>query len=96
MDGLFTQAESDLSANQAGALYQQIDQDLWQDMPTLPLLAEPTFVAFSAAMVGVQNDPGGLGPLWGMSQWAPIVPARTSHTKTASRAPAARANMRGT
>jgi ABC-type transport system substrate-binding protein len=95
VDALFTQAEGDLSANQAGALYQQIDQDLWQDMPTFPLLAEPTFVAFSAAIVGVQNDPGGLGPLWGMSQWAPLVPAPTSHTKTASKAPVARANMRG-
>ena len=26
-----------------------------------PLLAEPTFVAFSASVVGVQSDPGGLG-----------------------------------
>jgi peptide/nickel transport system substrate-binding protein len=95
IDSLFTQAQADLSANQAGAMYQEIDQDLWQDMPTLPLLAEPTFVAFSAAMVGVQDDPGGLGPLWGISQWAPLVPARTSHTESASKTSGARANMRG-
>jgi ABC-type transport system substrate-binding protein len=76
IDALFTQAEQDLSANQAGAIYQEIDQDLWLDMPTLPLLAEPDFVAFSASVSGVQSDPGGLGALWDMNDWAPLVAAR--------------------
>ena len=73
IDALFTQAEDDLSATQAGATYQEIDQDLWQDMPTLPLLAEPDFMAFSASLSGVKFDPGGLGPLWQMDEWAPLV-----------------------
>jgi len=75
IDALFNQAQSDLSADQSEAIYQQIDQDLWLDMPTLPLLAEPDFVAFSATVSGVQPDPGGLGALWEMNQWAPLVPA---------------------
>jgi peptide/nickel transport system substrate-binding protein len=79
VDALFTQAQSDLSANQAGAMYQEIDQDLWQDMPTLPLLAEPNFVAYSASLFGVQDDPGGLGALWNLSEWAPLVAAPPSH-----------------
>jgi peptide/nickel transport system substrate-binding protein len=82
VDVLFSQAEADLSANQAGATYQEIDQDLWQDMPTFPLLAEPDFVAFSASFFGVQNDPGGLGPLWEMNEWAPLVAAPPSHPDT--------------
>jgi len=92
VDALFTQAQRDLSANQAAATYQQIDQDLWQDMPTFPLLAEPDFVAFSASVVGVQADPGGLGVLWQMDQWAPLVaapptPPVTTTTKGALHAP---------
>ncbi|HEY7946949.1 MAG TPA: ABC transporter family substrate-binding protein [Acidimicrobiales bacterium] len=90
VDALFTQAQGDLSANQATAMYQQIDQDLWQDMPTFPLLAEPDFMAFSASVLGVQPDPGGLGVLWQMDQWAPLVaappmPSVTTTTKGALR-----------
>jgi peptide/nickel transport system substrate-binding protein len=82
VDALFTQAQQNLSANQTGALYQEIDQDLWLDMPTFPLLAEPTFVAFSASIYGVQVDPGGLGALWEMNEWAPLVAAKSTHPTT--------------
>jgi ABC-type transport system substrate-binding protein len=82
VDALFTQAQQNLSANQAGATYQQIDQDLWQDMPTFPLFAEPNFVAFSASLFGVQDDPGGLGALWQMNEWAPLVGAPASPSAT--------------
>ena len=76
IDALFTQAQEELSANQAAARYNEIDQDLWLEMPTLPLLAEPDFVAISASVSGVQDDPGGLGALWGINGWAPLVAAR--------------------
>jgi peptide/nickel transport system substrate-binding protein len=85
IDALFTRAEADLSATQAGATYQEIDQDLWQDMPTLPLLAEPDFVAFSASLSGVQFDPGGLGPLWQMDEWAPLVGEAPVHPTSAAK-----------
>jgi peptide/nickel transport system substrate-binding protein len=96
IDALFTQAEEELSANQAGATYQQIDQDLWQDMPTLPLLAEPDFTAFSASLFGVQNDPGGLGALWDVNNWAPLVAAPPTHSSSAMKVGSHhRANIRG-
>lgn len=82
VDALFTQAQQNLSANQGGATYQQIDQDLWLDMPTFPLFAEPNFVAFSASIFGVQVDPGGLGALWQMNTWAPLVGAPRTPTAT--------------
>jgi peptide/nickel transport system substrate-binding protein len=82
VDALFAQAQANLSANQAAATYREIDQDLWLDMPTFPLLAEPTFVAFSASLVNVQNDPGGLDVLWNMNDWAPLVAAPRSHRTT--------------
>jgi peptide/nickel transport system substrate-binding protein len=79
IDALFTQAEGQLSADQAGATYQQIDQDLWQDMPTFPLFAEPAFTAYSASLFGVQNDSGGLGTMWELNDWAPLVAAPPVH-----------------
>jgi peptide/nickel transport system substrate-binding protein len=85
VDALFTEAQQDLSADQAESLYQQIDQDLWLDMPSLPLLAEPDLVAFSATVSGVQSDPGGLGALWNINNWAPLVaapPPKPATTKT--------------
>jgi peptide/nickel transport system substrate-binding protein len=80
IDALFTQAQSDLSANQTGALYQQIDEDLWQDMPTFPLLAEPDLIAFSASLIGVRDDPGGLGVMWNLNQWTPLAAAPPPHS----------------
>ncbi len=85
IDALFAQAQGELSADQAGATYQQIDQDLWQDMPTLPLLAEPDLVAFSASLFGVSDDPGGLGPLWNLDNWAPLVAAPPSRAQSAAK-----------
>lgn len=84
VDALLTQAAGQLSVTQAAALYQQIDQALWKDMPTLPLLAEPSLLAYSSSLLGVQDDPGGLGPLWGMAQWRPLVAAPMHRGKPTS------------
>ncbi len=70
IDALFTQAAQELAPPRAHQIYQQIDQDLWTAMPTLPLFAEPTMLVWSAALAGVGDDPGGLGPLWNVRQWA--------------------------
>lgn len=70
IDTLFTQAVQQLGEPQAQAVYQQIDQDLWVSMPTLPLFAEPTLVVWSASVSNVSDDPGGLGPLGNMRLWA--------------------------
>jgi peptide/nickel transport system substrate-binding protein len=76
VDALFTQAMQDLAPPSAQALYNQIDQDLWTSMPTLPLFAEPTVLVWSAALTSVSDDPGGLGPLWAMRLWTLLAPAR--------------------
>jgi peptide/nickel transport system substrate-binding protein len=78
IDGLFTQASQQLGAAQDRQLYQQIDAALWTAMPSLPLFAEPAVTAWSAKIFGVRADPGGLGPLWSVSKWAYLVPARTT------------------
>ena len=82
IDTLFTQAEQNLDAPDAGAVYHQIDQDLWLDMPTLPLFAEPTVVVWSASLGNVSDDPGGLGPMWGVRLWQALGAAPTTTTTT--------------
>jgi peptide/nickel transport system substrate-binding protein len=88
IDTLFSQAVQELAPPRAQAIYQQIDNALWADMPTLPLFAEPTMLVWSASLSGVSDDPGGLGPLWTLRSWtirgAAPVPSR-SHTHTTNR-----------
>jgi len=81
IDTLFTQAVQNLDTPGAMATYRQIDQDLWLEMPTLPLFAEPTVVVWSASLANVSDDPGGLGPLWSMRLWTALGPAPTTTTK---------------
>lgn len=78
IDAMFTQAAGDLNAASAASTYQQIDQDLWAEMPSLPLFAEPMLLAYSTSVSGVLDDPGGPTPMWGATQWARLV---ASHVK---------------
>jgi len=82
VDALFTQAVQELAPPRADAIYQQIDQDLWTEMPTLPLFAEPTMLVWSSSLSGVTDDPGGIGPLWDVRQWALRSAAPTRSSKT--------------
>ena len=75
VDALFTAAARELAGQSAQALYQQIDQVLWQELPTLPLFAEPAVLVSSLSMLGAQPNPGGAGVLWDADQWFYLVPA---------------------
>ncbi|HEY5025170.1 MAG TPA: ABC transporter family substrate-binding protein [Acidimicrobiales bacterium] len=79
IDALFTQAVQELAPPRAHAIYQQIDQALWSAMPSLPLFAEPTLLVWSSTLSGVSDDPGGLGPFWGVRQWVVRGAAPTTH-----------------
>lgn len=85
VDAAFAQAAQELATTTAQLAYQQIDQMLWTQMPTLPLFAEPALLVWSAALAGVHDVPGGLGPLENMRVWALLgapssKPAATSST----------------
>ena len=83
IDALFAQASGQLGATQEAQYYRQVDEALWAAMPTLPLFAEPTVVAWSASLTGVKTIPGPLGPLWSAGSWATLVAAPS---KSAARA----------
>ncbi len=75
IDMLFVRAAQELAADQDQQLYQQIDASLWEAMPTLPLFVEPTVLTWSISLTSVRDDPGGLGPMWGVGRWAELLPA---------------------
>jgi peptide/nickel transport system substrate-binding protein len=79
LDALLTDASQQLGSNLANPLYQQADVELWAQMPTLPLFAEPTLMVNSAWVGGVRDDSGGLGPMFSASLWYRLV---ESHKKS--------------
>ena len=83
LDALFAQASAELAADQEQGLYQQIDQALWVAMPSLPIFAEPSAMVWSASLTSLRDDPGGLGPLWGVATWARLVAAPTTSRSAA-------------
>ena len=85
VDALFTSAARELAGQSAAALYQQIDQELWQELPTLPLFAEPVVLVSSVSMLGPQPDPGGPGILWDAPSWFFLVAARATGSPHAQR-----------
>ncbi len=74
VDALFAQASQELNPVHAQADYQHLDQLLWADMVSLPLFAEPTLIASSVDLAGVQEDSGGSGTLWHSATWGFLVP----------------------
>ncbi len=86
---LYQQAMQQLNPARDQAIYQQLDQVLWKNMPALPLFAEPTLVAQTVRLTGVQIDPGGAGILWDAASWAPLVatPKGTAPSTTSSSMP---------
>jgi glutathione transport system substrate-binding protein len=77
LDALLTQAVQQLGSNQADPLYQRADQELWATMPTLPLYAEPTLLVNSAWINGVQDDSGGIGPMYYAQSWYWLIAGHT-------------------
>ncbi len=73
VDTTLAQAVQQLGSNQANPLYKQADADLWTEMPTYPLFAEPTLLVHSAWVNAVTDDPGGLGPMFSVEKWYRVV-----------------------
>ena len=87
VDNLLSQAAGQLAAQDAQALYEQVDADLWNAMPAVPLFAEPVLVAWSTSVSGVRDDPGGLGPLWSVDMWTDRVPATSVGGRSGGQGP---------
>ncbi|MGH9109080.1 MAG: ABC transporter family substrate-binding protein [Acidimicrobiales bacterium] len=81
LDHLLVKASQQLNPVIAGPLYTQADMLLWEQMVALPLFTEPTVVAWSSAVGGV--DPGADGPnlLTTVATWGFRVPPTSPRAK---------------
>jgi peptide/nickel transport system substrate-binding protein len=86
VDQLFLQAAEALHPSQAASLYRQIDRLLWQDVPNVPLFAEPTFLAFSKYLQGISDIAMGSGPLASAPDWTSVDVAQGTGTQVAGAA----------
>jgi peptide/nickel transport system substrate-binding protein len=77
VDGLFGQANIELNGGKAGAIYNQMDQQLWTDMVTFPLYQDPTFIAYQRTYVNVGDNASASGPFWNAEQWGLAPPSRS-------------------
>ena len=79
-DQLVETASQQLNPNTAAGYYGQADTQLWDDMVSLPLFAEPTALAWSRTIGGVTPTPRSDSLLWYAQLWAVRVPESTSNT----------------
>ncbi len=74
VDQLFDQAAQALNPVTGGTIYGQIDDQLWDQMVSLPLFAEPGFEANGVQLANVEYNPSIDGILWNLALWTTLKP----------------------
>jgi peptide/nickel transport system substrate-binding protein len=69
VDDLFRRAAGELDPAKAAAIGNQIDQQLWTQLPSIPLYQLPSFLAFRQDLVNVRNNSTTEGPFWNAGSW---------------------------
>jgi peptide/nickel transport system substrate-binding protein len=67
---LVNSASQELNAATAAGIYQQADMQLWDQMVSLPLYAEPAALAWSRSVGGVLQESRSTSLLWFARYWA--------------------------
>jgi ABC-type transport system substrate-binding protein len=67
---LVSSASQQLNADTAATIYQQADTQLWDQMVSLPLYAEPAALAWSRSVGGVEQHSRSTSLLWFARYWA--------------------------
>jgi peptide/nickel transport system substrate-binding protein len=67
---LVTMASEQLNADTAAGIYEQADTQLWDQMVSLPLYAEPAALAWSRSVGGVEQASRSTSLLWFARYWA--------------------------
>ena len=73
-------AGQQLNPDTAATFYARADTQLWDNMVSLPLFAEPAALAWSRTIGGVNPTPQSNSILWFAQLWAVRVPQSTSNT----------------
>jgi ABC-type transport system substrate-binding protein len=74
VDQLFAQAAQALNPVTGGTIYAQIDDQLWDQMVSLPLFAEPGLEANGVQVANVTYNPSVDGILWNVALWTTLKP----------------------
>jgi peptide/nickel transport system substrate-binding protein len=74
VDQLFSQAEQALNPVTGASIYAQIDDQLWDQMVSLPLFSEPAFEANGVQVGNVQYNASPDGILWNLPLWTTLKP----------------------
>lgn len=69
VDSLLATALGELNATTATADYNQVDTLLWNDMVTLPLYQEPTFIAYNDRYGNIAANASSSTPFWNCATW---------------------------
>jgi peptide/nickel transport system substrate-binding protein len=69
VDDLLRRAAGELDPAKAAAIGNQIDQQLWGQLPSIPLYQLPSFLAFRQDLVNVRNNSTTEGPFWNAGSW---------------------------
>jgi peptide/nickel transport system substrate-binding protein len=77
---LVEMASQQLNPDTAAGVYAQADTQLWDQMVSLPLYAEPAALAWSRTIGGVTQEPRSTSLLWYAQLWAVRQPETTSNT----------------
>ncbi len=79
-DQLVETASKQLNPDKAAGYYNEADTQLWDEMVSLPLFAEPTALVWSRTIGGVTAMPRSTSLLWFAQLWAVRAPESTSNT----------------
>jgi peptide/nickel transport system substrate-binding protein len=69
VDQLFTQANSETDEAKSAELGNQIDQQLTDDMATIPLYTKPTFIAWRNTFANIRDNTTNEGPFYAANTW---------------------------
>ncbi|MDQ6650709.1 MAG: ABC transporter family substrate-binding protein [Actinomycetota bacterium] len=69
VDKKFTDANGELDEKKSAALANEVDQQLWDDMVTIPLYQKPTFIAFKDTFGNIRDNATSEGPFFNAGTW---------------------------
>jgi peptide/nickel transport system substrate-binding protein len=69
VDELLADAEVELDEAERADLYNEVDEILWEDLPTIPLFQNPDVLTWQDAAVAGPSYNGFGGPTWNMAGW---------------------------
>jgi peptide/nickel transport system substrate-binding protein len=70
VDALLPQVAAATDAKVAADLGNQVDEQLWKDLYTIPLYQKPTFLAYNSNYTGIVENATNAGPLWDATSFA--------------------------